>query len=205
MQLGPRFLLLGNLVVGEMLLDKRFPLGDFFIAPVEAQVKGEAYWPTHVMASDRIMRQRVGVVAVVIVAVNILEQVSYIFTQGLIKHQRRLTLWKSHGFGLPDHISYPPVVDLVLKPRCSREKAGQVAFVGTVQNTAGNIRHTLVRQHYESCEIVLKVQELAAILKQIAKNLGVGSDKRCRCDNGKLQRNLTFACEIVPQVSPNGP
>jgi hypothetical protein len=70
---------LGNLAVGKVLMHELFPAGHFFITPIEPQVHGKAHGTTHVMAGDGIMGQGIGVIAMIVMAVNVLEQTPNVF------------------------------------------------------------------------------------------------------------------------------
>jgi hypothetical protein len=83
-----------------------------------------------------------------------------------------------------------------LEPRCFREKAGQVRFVGALQDTAGDIGKTFVIQDDQACQVILEMVKLAPILKEIAKDVRVGRHDGSRRDDGKLHK--TFA------LSPKG-
>ena len=71
MEAIPRFFLSWDREVGKVLGQRGFPLGQFFIAAIEAQTQGKADRPTHIQAGDGVMGQGVGAITVVIVAVHI--------------------------------------------------------------------------------------------------------------------------------------
>src|SRR3972149_181557 len=98
--LGP-----GNLAVGKVLVHKFFPPRDFVITPVQAQVDRGPYWATDVMAGDGIMRERIGIVTVVVMAVNVLEETPDMLAQGIVQHQRRLVFREPHGLRLLEKIT----------------------------------------------------------------------------------------------------
>ncbi len=77
-------LFLGNRTVGKVFVYERFPTGHFFIAPIEPQIYRKAHGSTHVMARDWVLCQRVGVIAVIVMAVNVPKQTPGVFAQGII-------------------------------------------------------------------------------------------------------------------------
>jgi hypothetical protein len=103
-ELGALLFLLGNLAVWEVLVDKRFPLREFFIAPIETQVNRKPHRPTHVVTGDRIMRQRKGVGPMVVMPVDIVKQTADMFTQGVIQNKDRVAFRQAHTFGLGQEI-----------------------------------------------------------------------------------------------------
>jgi hypothetical protein len=126
------------------------------------------------MTRDRIVREGIRVVAMVVVAVDIVEQTAPMFAQGVIEYEHRVSLRIADQFRLLEQIRDAPVIDTVLEPRCVREKAGQIGFVRALQDTAGDIRQTFVIQDDQTCQVVLEMAKLASILKEIAKDVRVG-------------------------------
>ena len=51
-------------------------------------------------------------------------------------------------------------IDLILAPGGLREKAGEVGFVGALQDAAGHIGHALVGQHDQPGQIVFENAEI---------------------------------------------
>jgi hypothetical protein len=148
------------------------------------------------MTRDRIVREGIRVVAMVVVAVDIVEQTAHMFAQGVIEYEHRVSLRIADQFRLLEQIRDAPVIDTVLEPRCVREKAGQIGFVRALQDTAGDIRQTFVIQDDQTCQVVLEMAKLASILKEIAKDVRVGGDDGRGSDDGELHE--TFA------LSPRG-
>ncbi len=66
--------------VGTGLLDPRRPLGALFIASRQPEVHGKTHRPTDVRAGHRIVRERRGVVALVVMAVDIVEETPHRLT-----------------------------------------------------------------------------------------------------------------------------
>src|SRR5437763_11073515 len=60
-----------------VFLDKGVPLGEFFIASIQSKVYGETDVVTDVRTGDGIMRQGIGVVAMVVMAVHIVEETAH--------------------------------------------------------------------------------------------------------------------------------
>jgi hypothetical protein len=65
--------------VGNVFVDKRFPLGQFFIASIQPEVHGKAHRTTDVIAGHRIVRERIRIVTVIVMAVHIIEQTPHMF------------------------------------------------------------------------------------------------------------------------------
>jgi len=68
------------------------------------------------MTGNRIMRQRVGVIAMIVMMVDVLEQTPDMFAQSVIQDQCRLVFRQPHAFRLSKHIRHPTVINLLLKP-----------------------------------------------------------------------------------------
>src|SRR5712671_3487334 len=179
--------------VGKVFLDKRFPLGALFIAAIQPEVHGKTHRTTDIMTRDGIMRERIGVVAMVRMAVHIVEQTPHMLAQGVIEYQHRVGLGTADCLCLLEQIRESPVVDALLEPGCLGEEAGQVGFVSTLQHTAGDVGQTFVVQDDQTCQVVLEMVKLAPILKEITKDLGVGRHDGSGTDDGKLHEVLTLS------------
>ena len=177
--------------VRKVFLDKRLPLGDLFIAPIHTEVHGKPYGTTDIMTRDGIVRERIRLVAMIVMAIDIVEHTAHRLAQGVIENQRGVGLRAAHRFRLLEQILEPTVIDAVLEPRCVREKAGQIGFVSALQDTAGDISQAFVIQDDQACQVVLEMAKLASILKEIAKDVRVGGDD----GRGSYDRKLheTFA------------
>jgi hypothetical protein len=79
MKLRPFLFLRRDGAVGEVFVDHRFPLGEFFLAAIQPEVHGKAHGTTHVRAGHRIVRERIRVVTVIVRAVHIVEQTPHVF------------------------------------------------------------------------------------------------------------------------------
>ena len=73
MEACPLLLRGGDGPARKMFLYKGFPVGELFIAPIQPEVDGKTHRPTDIMTRDRIVRERVGVIAVVVMAVDIVK------------------------------------------------------------------------------------------------------------------------------------
>jgi len=80
------------------------------------------------MTRDGIMREGIGVVAMVVMAVYIVEETPHMLTQGIIEDQEPVSLRTAYLLGLLEQIDEPTVIDAVLEPRRFREEAGQVGM-----------------------------------------------------------------------------
>ena len=97
-ELGPFLFLHGDLSVGKVLVDKRFPLRDFFVAPIQAQFDRKPHRAAHVVTGHRIMGQRKGIVPMVVMTVDIVKQTANVFTQGVVQNERRSLFGKRTRF-----------------------------------------------------------------------------------------------------------
>src|SRR5216684_1315949 len=123
-----------DLAVGKVFLDKRCPRGVLFIAPIQPEVYRKAHGTTEVMAGHRIVCERIRVVAMVVMAVHVVEQTAHMLAQGVIEYQGCIGLRTAYPFRLLEEIRDAPIVDTSLKPRRFREEAGQMRFVSTFKH-----------------------------------------------------------------------
>jgi hypothetical protein len=147
------------------------------------------------MTGDRIVRQGIWVIAMIVMAIDIVEETSYVFTQRIIEDQEPVSLRTAYLLGLLEEIDEPTVIDAVLEPRRFREEAGQVGFVSTLEHTAGDVRQAFVVQNNQARQVILEMVKLASILKEITKNLRVGSHDGSGRYDGKLHE--TFALSPI--------
>src|SRR4030095_14820613 len=159
----------------------------------QSEVHGQTDRTTDIMTGDGIVREGIGSVAMVIMAVHIVEQTADMLTQGVIKDQSSVSLWTAYRLCLLEQIGEPTVIDAVLEPRRFREEAGQVGFVRTLKHTAGNVRQTFVVQDDQTSQVMLEMAKLAPILKEIAKDIRVGSHDGCRSYDGKLHKMFALS------------
>ena len=118
--------------VGEVLVDKGFPLRELFVAPIQAEIHGKTDRTTDVMTRDRSVRERIGVLAMVVMPIHIVEETAHMLAQGVIEDEERVRLRTPHRLRLLEQIREPSVIDTVLEPGRFREEAGQVGFVGAL-------------------------------------------------------------------------
>lgn len=76
-----------DLYVRQMLGHRGFPRGQFLIAAIQAQAHGEADWAADIQAGGRIMGERRGAVAMVVVAVDIVKETAHVFAQRIIDRE----------------------------------------------------------------------------------------------------------------------
>ena len=87
------FLFLGrNHTVRQVFVDKLCPSGDFFIAALHTESHGKTHGATDRMTRDRMVREGIRVLAMVVVAIDRVEQAPHMFTQGVIKNQECISL-----------------------------------------------------------------------------------------------------------------
>src|SRR5215213_11073333 len=123
------------------------------------------------MTGDRIVREGLRVIAMILRAINRIEQTAHMFAQRIIKDQERVSFRTADRFRLLEQIRDATVIEAVLEPRRFGEEAGEVGFVSTLQHTAGDVGQTSVVQDDQTCQIMLEMLKLAPILKEIAKNV----------------------------------
>jgi hypothetical protein len=171
---------------GEVCADTRFPAGALFVAPIPPKVHGKTDRATAIMTRDGMVRAGIGGVAMVIMAVHIVEQTADRLAQGVIKDQGAVSLWTAYRLSLLEQLGEPTVIDLVLAPRCVGEEAGEISFVSAVKHTAGDIGQTFVVQDDQAGQGMLEMAKLAPILKEITKDVRVGGHNGSGSDDGKL-------------------
>jgi hypothetical protein len=96
----PVFLRSRDRLLRKVFVDKGFPVGEFFIAPIQAEVQRKAHGATDIMTRDRIVCEGIGGVAMVVMAVHIVEQTAHMLAQGVIKNQERVSLRPAYLLGL---------------------------------------------------------------------------------------------------------
>src|SRR6184192_3143074 len=87
MEARPVLFLCRNDTVGEVFMDELFPAGALFIASIQPEIDGKAYRTTEVMAGHRIVGQRIGVVAVVVMSVHVVKETAHMLAQGVIEYE----------------------------------------------------------------------------------------------------------------------
>jgi len=88
-------------------------------------------------------------------------------------------------------------MDTVMEPGRFREEAGQVGFVGALQDTAADVGQTVVVQDNKAYQIMLEMAKLAPIYKEIAKDIRVGGHHGSRSHDGKLHETFALSPRSV--------
>src|SRR6266702_2375185 len=99
------------------------------------------------MTGDRIVREGIRVIAMIVMAINIIEQTAHMFAQRIIKDQERVSFRTADRFRLLEQIHDATVIDAVLEPRRFGEEAGEVG-------------QTFVVQDDQTCQIMLEMVKL---------------------------------------------
>src|SRR5207302_5157726 len=195
MESGACFLLRRDGTVGKVFVDKRFPVGDFFIAAIHTEIHGKTHGATDIMARDRIVREGVRVVTMVIMTVHIVEETAHMLAQGVIEDQYRVSLRATSRLRLLEQIVEPTVIYAVLEPGRLGEEAGQVGFVRALQHTAGHVRETFVVQDNQTRQVILEMLKLAPILEEVSEDIGVSAHE----GRGSHYRKLHETCTLSPR------
>jgi hypothetical protein len=119
-----------------------------------------------------------------IMVVDLVKEMPHVFAPGLIDRHERLASATAMGLCLLPPELQPATIDRVLPPRSLRKKAGKSGFVRTVEDAAGAMGQALVGQDDPSGQVVLKVPELALVLKQIAEDRRLVGDYGSRRHHG---------------------
>src|SRR6266478_6484721 len=130
------------------------------------------------MTGDRMVREGIRVLAMMVMAIHIIEQTAHRLAQRIIKEQERVRFRTANRFRLLEQRRDATVMNAVLEPRRCGEEAGDVG-------------QTFVVQDDQTCQVMLEMVKLAPILKEIAKNVRVGGHDGSRRYDGKLHE--TFA------------
>jgi len=169
--------------VGEMRGHGGFPRRQCLIAAIQAQAEGKAHRATDVAAGHRVMSQGIGAVAMVVMPVHIVEQTPHLCAQGSIDDDTRVASSTAMGFGLLEPEADAATMDRILPPRRLREETGAVRWVGTVEDSAGDLGQTLSGQDDQPRQIVPARPPLTPVLKQVAEDCGVVGHHRRRCND----------------------
>src|SRR5437879_12605147 len=117
------------------------------------------------MTGDRIVREGIRGIAMIVMAINIIEQTAHMLAQRIIKDQDRVSFRTADGFRLLEEILDATVIDAVLEPRRFGEGAGEGRLVWTLQHTAGDVGETFVVQADQTCQVLLELVNAPSILK----------------------------------------
>ena len=192
MESGSFFLFGRDGAVGEMFMDALLPAGQFFIAPIQTEIHRKTDGATDIMTGDRMVREGIGVVAMVVMAVHIVEETPHMLTQGIIEDQEPVSLRTAYLLGLLEEIDEPTVIDAVLEPRRFREEAGEVGFVSTLEHTAGDVRQAFVVQDDQTCQVILEMLKLAPILEEVPEDICMSGHEGSGGHDRKLHQALPF-------------
>jgi hypothetical protein len=143
----------------------------------------------------RIVGERIRGIAMMVVTINIVAQTPHMLAQGVIKHQECISFWPAYLLGLLEYILDATVVDAVVKPRRFGEKVGEIGFVRTLQDTAGDVRQAFVVQNDQACQIMLKMMKLAPILEEVSEDIRMSSHEGSGGHDRKLHQAIPFRVE----------
>ena len=132
MEARPCLFLGRNGTVGEVFVDELDPAGALFIAPIHTQIHRKTDRAADVMTGDGIVCEGICALAMVIMAIDIVEQTPDMLAQRVIEDQRCVSLRTAYGLRLLEQIRQPTVIDTVLEPWRFGEEAGEVRFVRTL-------------------------------------------------------------------------
>jgi len=194
----------GDLQLWKMRGQRGFPLGQFLIAAIEPQAQRKAHRATDIEAGHRIVGQGIGPVAMVVVPIHVVKETAYMLAQRIIDDDERLAAATAMGFRLVEHEADATVIDGVFPPGRFREKAGEIGFIGTVEDAAGHIGQALVGQDDEPGQIVLKMPKLALVVKHVAEDLRVFGHHRSRLNNRQFHRTPPYpgqGTQLSPRVT----
>ena len=104
-----------------MFADKGFPLGEYFIAPIQAEVQWKAHRAADIMARDRIVGEWIRVIAMIVMTVDIVKQTPHMLAQGIIENQDGVSFRTTNRFCLLEQILDATIIVVVLEPRRFRE------------------------------------------------------------------------------------
>src|SRR5712692_8838198 len=114
MESSPFLLGLWDGAVRKVFLDKRLPLGELFIAPIHTEGHGKTHGTTDIMTRDGIVRERIRIVAMIVMAIDVVEQTAHMLAQGVIEDQRGVGLRMTDLLCLLEQIRDATVIDAVL-------------------------------------------------------------------------------------------
>ena len=107
----------------------------------------------------------------------------------------RLASATAMGFRLLEHEPDAAAIDRVLPPGGLRKKAGEIGFVGALQDAAGDIGQALIGQDDQPRQIVLEMPKLALVVKQVAEDRRVLGDHRSRRYNRQFHHTPPCPCQ----------
>src|SRR5713101_4007098 len=144
------------------------------------------------MTGDRVVCEGIGVIAVIVMAIDIVEETPHVLTQGIIEDQQRVRLRTAYLLGLLKQIRNATVVYTIVKPWRFGEEAGEVRFVSTLEHTAGDVRQAFVVQGNQTCQVILEMVKLAPILKEVPEDIGMRGHEGSGSHDRQLHQALPF-------------
>src|SRR5712692_7692588 len=192
MEARPFLFLCWDWTVGKVFADERSPASQLFIAPIQTQIHGKPYGATDVMTGDRIVRERIRVVTMVVMAIHIRKQTTHMLAQGVIEDQGGVGLRAAYPLRLLEEIRDPTVIDTLLEPGRFREKSGQIRFVSTFQYAAGDVRQAFVVQDDQTCQVMLEMLKLTPILEEVPEDICMSGHEGSGGHDRKLHQALPF-------------
>src|SRR5438128_1641570 len=144
------------------------------------------------MTGDRVVCEGIGVIAVIVMAIDIVEETPHVLTQGIIEDQQRVRLRTAYLLGLLKQILNATVVYTIVKPWRFGEEAGEVSFVSTLEHTAGDVRQAFVVQGNQTCQVILEMLKLAPILKEVPEDIGMRGHEGSGSHDRQLHQALPF-------------
>src|SRR5439155_24229730 len=144
------------------------------------------------MTGDRVVCEGIGVIAVIVVAIDIVEETPHVLTQGIIEDQQRVRLRTAYLLGLLQQIRNATVVYTIVQPWRCGEEAGEVSFVSTLEHTAGDVRQAFVVQGNQTCQVILEMLKLAPILKEVPEDIGMRGHEGSGSHDRQLHQALPF-------------
>ena len=181
--------------VRAVLVDQGFPRRARCRAPRQAARHGQTARTPAVMTRDRMVRERRGVLALVVRPSHLVEETASRLAHGVIEDQARVSLRTAHRLRLLEQRRAPSVLDPILAPGRCRAAARQVGFVGALHDTAADVGPTVVAQDNQACQGMLKMAQLAPMLTEITQDSRVGGHHRSRSHHGKRQET----CALSPR------
>jgi hypothetical protein len=182
-----------NRAVGTGRVDECFPVGQLFVAPIQPEVDGKTHEATARVTRDGIGRKRIRIVAMIVMAIDVVAHTAHRRTQGIIEAQRGGGLRTADFLRLLEERGVPTVIDLLLEPGRRREEARQVGFVSTRQDTASDVGEAFVVQDDQPCQVMLEMVKLAPVLKDLLKGIRMSGHYRRGCYDGKLHQTFTLS------------
>jgi DTW domain-containing protein YfiP len=140
------------------------------------------------------VRERIRVVTVMVMAVHRVEQTPHLCAEGVIESQHRVGRGTADRLRLLEQRRESPVVDALLAPGRLGEEAGQVGFVSTLQHTAGDRRQACVVQDDQAWQVMLEMVKLAPILEEVPEDIGMSGHEGSGGHDRKLHQALPSSC-----------